>query len=98
MESLFLLFHSASLTFLVCLGLACICYGVVYRLHLSPISRFPGPKLAALTFWYEFWFDVVKKGRYTWEIQKMHARYGMITRLTSCVPNRSNVLMLSQDR
>ena len=24
---------------------------IIYRLHLSPISSFPGPRLAALTFW-----------------------------------------------
>ncbi|MCJ1465823.1 hypothetical protein MMC07_004442 [Pseudocyphellaria aurata] len=52
--------------------------GAVYRLYLSPIAKFPGPKLAALTLWYEFYFDVVKRGRYSWEIAKMHEHYGNI--------------------
>lgn len=52
--------------------------GAVYRLYLSPLAKFPGPKLAALTLWYEFYFDVVKQGRYTWEIAKMHEQYGTI--------------------
>jgi hypothetical protein len=48
----------------------------VYRLYLSPLARFPGPKLAALTLWYEFYYDVIKTGAYMGEIQKMHERYG----------------------
>jgi hypothetical protein len=50
--------------------------GAVYRLYLSPISKFPGPKLAALTLWYEFYYDVVKTGTYMAEIKKMHDKYG----------------------
>ena len=53
-----------------------ILYGVIYRLYLSPIAKFPGRKLAALTLWYEFYYDVFKVGEYTSEIKKMHEEYG----------------------
>ena len=53
-------------------------YGVIYRLYLSPIAHFPGRKLAALTFWYEFYFDVIKRGSYFWEIEAMHKTYGIL--------------------
>src|SRR6185295_6222932 len=51
--------------------------GAVYRLFFSPIAHFPGPKLAAVTFWYEFYYDVVLSGSYVWKILEMHERYGM---------------------
>lgn len=56
-------------------------YGAVHRLFLSPIAHFPGPRLAALTFWYEFYYDVVRSGRYTWRIAEMHKKYGDTSRL-----------------
>lgn len=54
---------------------------VIYRLLLSPIARFPGPKLAAATGWYETYYDVVKKGKFLFEIERMHQKYGMSLRL-----------------
>ena len=48
----------------------------VYRLVFSPIARFPGPKIAALTGWYEFYYDFFQRGKYLFEIEKMHEKYG----------------------
>lgn len=52
----------------------------VYHLYFHPLSSFPGPKLAAVTFLYEFYYDVVKSGMYIWEIERMHKKYGKLYR------------------
>jgi hypothetical protein len=54
---------------------------VAYRLLLSPLARFPGPRLAALTGWYETYYDCVKRGRYWVEIERMHREYGTVPSL-----------------
>ena len=48
----------------------------IHRLYLSPIAKFPGPKLAALTLWYEFYHDVVRGGQYGFKIADLHDQYG----------------------
>lgn len=53
---------------------------VIYRLYWSPLAKIPGPKLAAATFWYEFYYDVIRRGRYTWKIGELHEEYGMSIR------------------
>ncbi|MCJ1420372.1 hypothetical protein MMC32_006729 [Xylographa parallela] len=58
-----------------------ILIGGIYRLLFSPIAGFPGPKLAALTLWYEFYYDVVLRGQHTFHIRNLHGQYGPIIRI-----------------
>ena len=48
----------------------------IYRLVLHPLNQIPGPRVAALTSWYEFYWDCPKKGTYFRRIQEMHKHYG----------------------
>ncbi|PVH94286.1 cytochrome P450, partial [Periconia macrospinosa] len=52
-----------------------------HRLFLSPISHFPGPKLAAASFWYEFYYDIILGGKYFRKIKSLHEEYGPVVRI-----------------
>lgn len=54
----------------------------IYRVYFSPLSKFPGPKIAAATLWYEFYYDVILSGQYTFKIQELHKQYGPIVRIS----------------
>ncbi|KAL3491856.1 cytochrome P450 [Aspergillus germanicus] len=69
----------AALFFFGVISLLCL---LVSRLWLSPLTKFPGPKLAAATLWYETYYDVFCWGRYGFEIAKMHEKYGPIVRIS----------------
>ena len=47
-----------------------------YRLLFHPLAKFPGPKLAAISNWYEFYWDVLQHGKFTEHIQALHKQYG----------------------
>lgn len=54
---------------------------VIVRLYYSPICHIPGPKLAAATWLYEFYYDIVLGGQYTFKIIELHKKYGPIIRI-----------------
>ncbi|KAF7924918.1 uncharacterized protein EAE98_007006 [Botrytis deweyae] len=53
-----------------------------YRLFLHPLAQFPGPKLAAITRYYEAYYDIVQNGQYKFKIAEMHKKYGPIIRIS----------------
>ncbi|CAK42677.1 hypothetical protein CBS115989_7071 [Aspergillus niger] len=54
----------------------------LYELYWSPLAHIPGPKLAACTRLYEFFYDVVCGGQYTFKIADLHKQYGPIIRIS----------------
>ncbi|OJJ75883.1 hypothetical protein ASPBRDRAFT_51587 [Aspergillus brasiliensis CBS 101740] len=54
---------------------------VLYRLFLSPLAKFPGPRLAAETGLYETYHDVIRDGQFTWQIERLHQKYGPVVRI-----------------
>lgn len=68
---------------LVCLVILRWLGTALYRLCLSPVASIPGPRLAAITFWYEFYYDVWRKGQYTWKLKDLHKEYGKFSALNS---------------
>lgn len=65
---------------IVCLVTIFLVYQIallVYRLWICPLARFPGPRLAAASLWYEFYYDVWLEGQYTFKIRELHKIYGM---------------------
>lgn len=75
---------------------------ILYNLYFHPLAKFPGPKLAAATHAYEFYWSVIRDGQFIWEIERLHKKYGRASpmydeeepnlrvTLTKQRPNRAN--------
>jgi len=66
-------FWAATASGIWVIGLATL---AIYRLFLGPLAKFPGPKLAALSKWYEGYYEIVCNGKFSREIDRMHDVYG----------------------
>lgn len=61
---------------------------VIYRLYLHPLAKYPGPRLAAATYWYDFYWEVRKRGQFAFQIQRLHQQYGPVVRIN---PNEIHI-------
>jgi hypothetical protein len=60
----------------------------IYRLFFHPLAKFPGPKLAAITTWYEAYYDFIGyQGQYTFLFEDLHKKYGALHNLTPRSPS-----------
>lgn len=63
-------------------GLVYVATRAIYRLYFHPLSHFPGPIAAHLTFWTEFYYDAICRGQYIWKLEEWHRKYGPIIRIS----------------
>src|ERR1700761_4503937 len=70
--------------------------GGVYRLYFHPLAKFPGPKLAALTRWYEFYHDIIHQGCFIWKLQELHNQYGISLSRASQEPAKAHTCGVPQ--
>ncbi|KAI0007136.1 cytochrome P450 [Xylariaceae sp. FL0662B] len=71
-----------AVSILWCLGLA------IYRRFFHPLRNIPGPFLATITGWYEFYQDVILDGQFAHEYKQLHEKYGPVVRVC---PNRVHI-------
>jgi hypothetical protein len=60
----------------------------IHRLYFSRYAKFPGPKLAGLTYGYMFYYDAIGgKGQYMHKIKEIHEEY------STCCPDANSLLL-----
>ena len=52
---------------------------IIYPFYTSPLANVPGPKLNAMTKWYQIYIDFTKKR--TLYIHSLHQKYGPVVRI-----------------
>ncbi|KAF9077865.1 cytochrome P450 [Rhodocollybia butyracea] len=53
----------------------------IYRLFFHPLCRYPGPTLAALTDWYEAYYNIVRGGSLIAKYEQLHKLHGPVIRV-----------------
>jgi hypothetical protein len=59
--------------------LSSVLFVVFRRLFFHPLSHIPGPKLAAVTWFYQSYYSFVGGSYYYLQVAKLHDIYGMLS-------------------
>ncbi|KAJ5086802.1 hypothetical protein NUU61_008109 [Penicillium alfredii] len=54
---------------------------IIEIVYLSPLTKYSGPKLAALTTLYQAYYDIYHTGQFFKKLDKLHQEYGQIVRI-----------------
>ncbi|PQE06289.1 benzoate 4-monooxygenase cytochrome P450 protein [Rutstroemia sp. NJR-2017a BBW] len=73
--------HPNFVVLMMVTGLSFVIYLILYRLYYHPLVQFPGPLLARATYAYEWYYDLVLGGQYTFKLRELHEKYGPVIRL-----------------
>ncbi|KAI9834921.1 MAG: hypothetical protein M1819_002644 [Sarea resinae] len=65
--------------FVLCL--AVVVRNVLYNLYSHPLSRFPGPRLAAVTRFWKAYIECILQKSFLNELKQLHATYGDVVRV-----------------
>ncbi|KAK3318700.1 cytochrome P450 [Apodospora peruviana] len=89
------------LTAIAALLVSYLALRAIYNVYYHPLSKYPGPKLAAMTdLW---WARAMVSGRYPWIIEAVIKRYGPVVRiapneLVFLTPQAAKDIYLSQEK
>ncbi len=72
-----MVFHLESLRVIALAFTGYVLYLVASRLLFHRLRGFPGPRLAALTSWYQTYFECFCDGAFVDHLEKLHKIYGM---------------------
>lgn len=71
----------ALLVLIALAGATWCAYTAIYNLYFHPLSRFPGPRAAAVTGYWKAWVECVLEKSFCHELEVLHARNGKVVRV-----------------
>ena len=55
---------------------------LIYRLYFHPLANVPGPRIAAMTRGYEFYYQALQHTKFPQKVKELHKQYGPIVRIS----------------